>query len=175
MAYLTTPRRRASDETIAGWLAISPWLVGFAIFTLGPVAASLYFSFTKYDVLSDPVWIGLANYRELLTDDPLFVKAIRNTVVYTLLYVPLHIVTALGVALGIEVDPTVVATGETRDRIDMGAHQGIGEHLGIERGADPSDLLAGMEIEVNLTKAQRCWWHNTLFLFDPRSTKALPV
>lgn len=99
MADLTTPRRRASDETIAGWLAISPWLVGFAIFTLGPVAASLYFSFTKYDVLSDPVWIGLANYRELLTDDPLFVKAIRNTVVYTLLYVPLHIVTALGVAL----------------------------------------------------------------------------
>jgi multiple sugar transport system permease protein len=55
-------RTSAAAETRAGWLSISPWLVGFLIFTLGPLLASLYFSFTKYDVLTPPQWIGLENY-----------------------------------------------------------------------------------------------------------------
>ena len=92
-------RRRVSDETAAGWISISPWIIGFLIFTAWPVGASLYFSFTKYNVVESPSWIGLDNYRELLGDDERFFKSIWNTVVYTGLYVPLHIVTALGVAL----------------------------------------------------------------------------
>ena len=91
-------RRRVSDETRAAWIAISPWVIGFLIFTLGPLAASLYFSLTSYNVLQPPRWVGLANY-EALIDDPLLRKAMRNTFVYAVLYVPLHVVTALGVAL----------------------------------------------------------------------------
>ncbi len=94
-----TKRRWMSEETRAGWIAISPWVIGFLIFTLGPLIASLYFSFTSYNVLQPARWIGLDNYRTLLTDDPLLPKALRNTLVYAALYVPLHVITALGVAL----------------------------------------------------------------------------
>lgn len=97
------PRRRSrfgmSEETRAGWLAISPWIVGFGVFTMFPFVASLYFSFTEYDVISSPEWIGLANYERLLTRDRLFPLALRNTFIYAVLYVPLHLATALGVAL----------------------------------------------------------------------------
>lgn len=87
------------EETRAGWISISPWVIGFLIFTAGPFLASLYFSFTKYDVLSSPEWIGLDNYRRLLTKDRLFPLSVRNTFVYAIMYVPLHIITSLGVAL----------------------------------------------------------------------------
>lgn len=91
-----------ASETRAGWLSISPWIIGFLIFTLGPLLASLYFSFTKYDVLTAPEWVGFDNYVRLFTADRLFPKALQNTLIYALLYVPLHIVTALGVALLLE-------------------------------------------------------------------------
>jgi multiple sugar transport system permease protein len=92
-------RFRMSDETRAGWLTISPWIVGFIVFTMFPFVASLYFSFTKYDVISSPEWVGLENYDRLLTRDRLFPLALRNTFFYAAMYVPLHLVTALSVAL----------------------------------------------------------------------------
>ncbi|MBA3380043.1 MAG: sugar ABC transporter permease, partial [Chloroflexia bacterium] len=77
------PRRKSrfgiSDETRAGWLMISPWIVGFIVFTMFPFVASLYFSFTDYDVISSPEWTGLDNYQRLLTQDRLFPLALRNT------------------------------------------------------------------------------------------------
>jgi multiple sugar transport system permease protein len=88
-----------SAETRAGWLTISPWIVGFIIFTAFPFVSSLYFSFTKYDVINSPEWVGLENYDRLLTRDRLFPLALRNTFLYTLMYVPLHLATALAVAL----------------------------------------------------------------------------
>lgn len=91
--------RRTREETVAAWIAISPWALGFLIFTLWPVVSSIYFSFTKYDVVNSPEWVGLENYRRLFTDDRRFGLSIRNSFVYTLLYVPLHVVSALGVAL----------------------------------------------------------------------------
>jgi len=97
------PRRKSrfgiSDETRAGWLMISPWIVGFIVFTMFPFVASLYFSFTDYDVISSPEWTGLDNYQRLLTQDRLFPLALRNTFAYAAMYVPLHLVTALAVAL----------------------------------------------------------------------------
>jgi multiple sugar transport system permease protein len=101
MASITTPpsrRFRITEETRAGWLAISPWLIGFLIFTLGPVLASVYFSLTRYDVISSPQWVGLDNYRQLLTNDDRFIRSIRNTLIYAALYVPLHVISALLVA-----------------------------------------------------------------------------
>lgn len=99
MAAGAGKRPRVSEETKAGWLSISPWLIGFAVFTAFPLLASLYFSFTKYDVLSPPEWIGAENYRRLLTGDRLFPLALKNTLVYALMMVPLDVVTALGAAL----------------------------------------------------------------------------
>jgi multiple sugar transport system permease protein len=95
----TKQRRRPSEETVAGWLAISPWIIGFIIFTAGPVVASLYFSFTKYDVLTPAKWVGFDNYRRLFTNDELFPKSLWNSLIYTVLYVPLHVITALGIAI----------------------------------------------------------------------------
>jgi multiple sugar transport system permease protein len=95
----TRSRRRMAPESVAGWLSISPWIIGFLIFTAFPFFASFYFSFTKYDVLTSPEWVGLDNYKRLLTRDRLFPIALKNTLIYAALYVPLHIVTALGVAL----------------------------------------------------------------------------
>ncbi len=92
-------RRRVAQETIAGWLSISPWLVGFLVLTATPLIASLYFSFTKYDVLRSPEWVGLANYQKLFTDDRLFPVALRNTFVYALMFVPLDVGTGLAAAL----------------------------------------------------------------------------
>lgn len=92
-------RFRLSEETRAGWLMLSPWVIGFLIFTAFPVGASLYFSFTKYDVVSSPQWVGLDNYRRLFTRDDLFPVSIRNSLIYTAMYVPLHTVLALLVAL----------------------------------------------------------------------------
>ncbi len=103
MAALAQPvrtrRRRFAEERVAGYLFISPWVVGFLIFTAGPIIASIYFSFTNYDVVRSPQWTGLDNYRTLLTDDPLFWKSLRNTFIYTALYVPLHVFVALGLAM----------------------------------------------------------------------------
>ena len=92
-------KRRFSAESIAGWISISPWLFGFIVFTATPLFASLYFSFTKYDVLQSPEWVGLDNYQRLFTKDRLFPIALRNTFAYALLFVPLDVLTGLGAAL----------------------------------------------------------------------------
>lgn len=92
-------RRRFSEEKAAGYLFILPWVIGFLIFTAWPILASIYFSFTEYDVVRSPRWLGLENYRSLLTDDPLFWKSLANTLIFTALYVPLHVILALALAV----------------------------------------------------------------------------
>ncbi len=70
---------------------MSPWIVGFAVFIAYPMVSSLYFSFTKYDLLSQPVPIGLENYRFMFTTDPRFWVALRNTLWIIGVGVPLRI------------------------------------------------------------------------------------
>jgi multiple sugar transport system permease protein len=77
---------------------MSPWLIGFVAFILYPMVATLYFSFTKYDLLSPPQWVGTFNYRFML-QDPNFWQAIRNTVWLVVFAVPLQVVFAIGVAV----------------------------------------------------------------------------
>ncbi len=83
----------------AGIGFILPWLIGFAVLVAFPFVASLYYSFCRYDVMSPPTWIGLANYRELLFDDPVFWTALGNTLLYAVISVPLGVVTAFALAL----------------------------------------------------------------------------
>ena len=93
-----TPRRK----TVTALLFVSPWLVGLATLVLYPFAASLYWSFCRYDMVSDPQWIGTANY-ERLGDELLhggqFAQALRNTCYYAGLSVPLSIVLGISLAL----------------------------------------------------------------------------
>jgi multiple sugar transport system permease protein len=73
---------------------MSPWIVGFLVFLLYPMLSSLYFSFTKYDLLSPPRWNGLGNYRFMLSD-PTFWKAIKNTLWIIAVGVPTRVVFAI--------------------------------------------------------------------------------
>jgi multiple sugar transport system permease protein len=77
---------------------ISPWFIGFLIFTLGPLLASLYLSFTKWGFVDQPQFIGLQNYQKMASD-PVFLIALRVTASFTALSVPLVIVIALATAL----------------------------------------------------------------------------
>ncbi|MGG3837845.1 sugar ABC transporter permease [Paenibacillus thiaminolyticus] len=76
------------------YLFISPWLIGFIVFALYPILASLYYSFTDYDIISSPHFIGLDNYIELFEDE-LFYKSIVVTLKYTLISVPLGLFLSL--------------------------------------------------------------------------------
>lgn len=90
--------RSSQRETIAFYLSISPWLMGFVLFIAGPMVIALVVSFTHWDLLSDPVWAGVANYRQML-DDGRFWQALRVTTIYTLAFVPTDLTGGLLLAL----------------------------------------------------------------------------
>jgi len=77
---------------------MSPWIIGFSVFIVYPMVSSLYFSFTHYDLLGSPQWVGFANYKYMFTEDILFWKAIKNTVWFIVVAVPLQIVFAIATA-----------------------------------------------------------------------------
>lgn len=81
--------RLRRNEAIAGYLFIMPWIIGFLVWWLGPMLASLYFSFTRYEIITPPQWIGLQNYARLLRDD-LFWIALANTALYTVMSVSFY-------------------------------------------------------------------------------------
>jgi multiple sugar transport system permease protein len=86
-------------EAFAGYLFMTPWLVGFLGFGLYPIGMSLYYSLSRYDVLRVPQFVGLDNYRTLLVDDPYFGVSIWNTLVYTALRTPLVVAGSLLLAV----------------------------------------------------------------------------
>ena len=81
-----------------GFLFICPWLIGFLIFTAGPMISSFVLSLYKYD-LADANFVGGENYRRLLEQDPLFWKSLTNTVLYAIFTVPLGIAGSLAIAI----------------------------------------------------------------------------
>lgn len=97
-----TVRRRPLRRTLRTYgtvlLFLSPWLVGLSLFVVYPMVSSLYFSFTHYDLLSTPTWVGLGNYRYLFTSDDLFWRTVRNTLWVVAIMVPIQVVFALGTA-----------------------------------------------------------------------------
>jgi multiple sugar transport system permease protein len=98
-ARRTPPRASfALKEAIAGYLFISPWIIGFLLFTAGPILAALGLSFTRYTILSPARFVGLQNYANML-DDELVSVAIFNTTYFVFISVPLRIAMAFGLAL----------------------------------------------------------------------------
>ena len=86
-------------EELEAYLFLLPWIAGFLLFLVGPLAASLYFSVTQYNILLPPQPVGTANFMTLFTDDPLFLKSLRVTAVYTFVSVPLTVVAGYLIAL----------------------------------------------------------------------------
>ncbi|MEU2028350.1 sugar ABC transporter permease [Micrococcus luteus] len=80
------------SRTLLFYLFILPWLIGFVVFTAGPMVYSLYMSFTDYSGLGAANWVGLENYKKLFTEDPLFWQSLWNTFFYTIVGVPLGLV-----------------------------------------------------------------------------------
>lgn len=84
-------------ENTAGILCTLPFTIGFFMFLIIPMLISAYYSFCNFDILSEPVWIGLANFEKMMAD-PVFWKSIRVTFLYAIVSVPLKLVFALIVA-----------------------------------------------------------------------------
>lgn len=97
--HATKLSRVALAEERWGYLFIMPWLLGFLFFTLGPMIASLYFSFTRYEFPLTPKWIGLKNYATALFEDELFYVSLANTIYYVGIGVPLGLIVSLLLAM----------------------------------------------------------------------------
>lgn len=77
----------------------SPWIIGFLSFGIYPIIISFYYSLCQYDVLREPMFIGLENYRTILYEDAYFWKTIWNTLYYTIFRVPINILLSLLIAI----------------------------------------------------------------------------
>ena len=101
---LVRPRRRFKmsrmewNETLWFYLLASPWIIGFLVFSFGPILASLYLSFTRYDMANPPLWAGIANYEQLL-QDPLIAQSLKVTMIWVFGGLPLRMTVAFFFAL----------------------------------------------------------------------------
>jgi multiple sugar transport system permease protein len=99
---VTTPvARKIKPETrkiLRGIAFISPWILGFLAFTIYPLLASFYYSFTDFSLFGSPKWIALTNYAKLFAD-PKFFKSFGNTIIFSVFVVPASIVLAMGLAI----------------------------------------------------------------------------
>lgn len=77
-------QKRKFRRAVSGYVLISPWIVGFSVFVLGPILSSGVLSFTRYNLFSPPVFVGLENYTYILTKDPLFWGSVQRTVFFAL-------------------------------------------------------------------------------------------
>ena len=103
------PSRRKARASIAPWLFISPWILGFLFFTLGPLAFSLTMSFYDWPVVGERTFIGINNYQTMLTLDPQFWESLWITVKFAALFVPLNI--TLSFLLAVLLNTKVRGTG----------------------------------------------------------------
>ncbi len=95
--HFTSPSRRR--EAAAGWLFALPWVLGLLLFNFYPFVYSFVLSLTNFQIGYPLAWVGIGNYVEMFTDDPLFGKSFGNTAYFVALGVPLGLVTSLLLAL----------------------------------------------------------------------------
>lgn len=99
---MTTFRNKKITEALTGYLFVAPWLFIFFTFSVFSLGYALYLSFTKYNLLSPPVWWGLGSYQRVLTDDLFWQKALPNTFKYVLIVVPLQTLVSLILAFAMD-------------------------------------------------------------------------
>jgi multiple sugar transport system permease protein len=88
-----------TKEGLWGYFFILPWIIGFLLFSAGPIVATIYLAFTKYNVIQKPTWIGLRNFTNLFTNDDNYLQSVLVTVQYTLYRVPAIIIIGLLLAI----------------------------------------------------------------------------
>src|SRR5690606_16527983 len=98
-ASTSEQRAKSRRRAITGWLFLAPIAIGVLCFQFVPIMVSLGASLTSWDGLTDPDFVGLGNYTALVTNDPLFLRAVINTVYFTVVSIPLSIMIGLGLAL----------------------------------------------------------------------------
>jgi multiple sugar transport system permease protein len=91
--------REGLSRALVSYSFLAPWLIGFLGLTLGPTLASLYLSFTNFDLLQDPQFVGTANYQRIVTNDVKFWHSMQVTFTYVIMAVPLKLAFALGLAM----------------------------------------------------------------------------
>lgn len=94
-----TRARIKHQHNLAGYVFISPWLIGFLLLTLWPILQSLYLSFTQYSLLDSPTWVGMQNFENIFQKDRLFVKSLAVTFTFVLFAVPVKLFFSLMVAM----------------------------------------------------------------------------
>ncbi len=99
MAKTISMQKLKRQENMMGYLFASPWLLGLIVLGLFPIIASFYISFTNYDMISSPNFVGFANYQILFTNDDLFWKSLGNTFYHVAIAIPLGIVVGVSLAL----------------------------------------------------------------------------
>lgn len=104
---------RKARENIYGYLFLLPWLIGFLGLFLGPGLASLYLSFTNYDVLSSPEFIGTGNYVRMFSQDDLFWPSLGRTFYYATVAVPLGVIGSMFLAIFLNASIRGIATYRT--------------------------------------------------------------
>lgn len=95
---MTTEARHTRRQTALGIGFVSPWIIGFLVFTLYPILASLYYSFCEFRVLSPPRWVGVRNYVELFGDKEYFLRSLTNTA-FMFIELPIALVLSLLIAI----------------------------------------------------------------------------
>jgi multiple sugar transport system permease protein len=87
------------QENVYGYLFLLPWFVGMVVITVGPIVASLFLAFTDYSIMSAPRLVGLANFQTMLSGDSRYLGAVRTTLTYVAISVPLVLIWGLALAL----------------------------------------------------------------------------
>src|SRR5665647_832885 len=90
--------RKWIKKNLAGYLFLLPWIIGLIMFTIIPIISSLYLSLTNYDIITEPVFIGLENYKNMLTDAK-FMQSMNVTFKYVSIGVPIKLIVALFIAV----------------------------------------------------------------------------
>ena len=96
ISFFKTNRQR---EALYGWLFALPAIIGLVAFDVGPMVASVLISFTEWNGVTPPQWVGLANYEEILFRDELFMLSMRITTIFAFVSIPLNLVTGFLLAL----------------------------------------------------------------------------
>ncbi|MDX1991168.1 MAG: sugar ABC transporter permease [bacterium] len=89
----------STREAVNGWLFVMPWVIGFALFTAIPMVFSFYTSFTNYNLIRSPQWVGTRHYENIFTNDPYFWKSLENTFWMVGIRVPIVMTLALAIAI----------------------------------------------------------------------------
>ncbi|NWG14996.1 MAG: sugar ABC transporter permease [Chloroflexi bacterium] len=99
IARWRTASPNARREAVEGYVSLIPWMIGFLAFTIIPIGVSIYVSLTQWTGMEPPRWIGFNNYVRMFTNDPLFWQALKVTLGFVALSLPLKLVLGLGLAL----------------------------------------------------------------------------